>query len=48
MGVNEPRKLVFHRWAQEKMQIFFQVFSIILKVLAIENITKKMKNTKGL
>ena len=30
------------------MQIFFQVFSIILKVLAVENITKKMKNTKGL
>ena len=30
------------------MQIFFWVFSIILKVVAIENITKKMKNTKGL
>lgn len=30
------------------MQIFFWVFSITLKVVAIENITKKRKNIKGL
>lgn len=34
--MNEPRKLVFHKWAQEKMQIFSEcslLFKLILKIL---------------
>ena len=48
LGKNEAINLVFYKWTKEKNVNLSQLFSITLKVDAIENITKKEKNVKGL